>query len=218
MKSLNLGEFFKHGCAEYTITNGLKEAWSQVMVDDFVFEESSAYQPHRIPTWDKIDTTFVPPAYINMAESFINSGVFSEYFNVHGKFDSYDYMLHQTLNGYENLWHGHYKDGTHVHLLFYLGSSNRKESDGGKIEVGRIPYTEEIQFGDYHNIHGKYEIEKTGSFVANHGKVVVVWNANPYIVHQVTKVTSDVPRYTLMVACGYKSNFNPDRKRVSIHL
>jgi hypothetical protein len=222
MKKLNISEFFSKGC---TLTNALdlgvdlehEIAWNQVLMDEFEYQEEQNYQPQRIPTWDKPLTKSVPMAYEALTQEIIESGFFDEYFKIFGKFDQYEHMLHHTCKGYENLWHGHFKDASHVHILCYFGSDNRQEPDGGKLEVGRIKEGTQIDFDQYHLVGDLNKVETTGSFACNHGDIAVVWNLNPYILHQVTKVLTDTPRYTYMIACGYKSNIDP-KKRFSTYL
>jgi hypothetical protein len=218
---LDIANFFSTGCVGAKVTDLDLEleheiAWNQILLDDFEFQDEESYQPQRIPTWDKPLTNAVPMAYQALVEKFIDSGYFDQYFSIFKRFDKLEYMLHHTVQGYENLWHGHFKDASHMHLFFYFGS-DRSEEDGGKLEVGRIKEGTIIDFDKYHLVGDMNKIEKTGSFMCDHGDMVLVWNANPFLLHQVTKVLTEKPRYTLMVSCGYKSNIE-DEKRFSKYL
>lgn len=215
--NLNIGDLFKDGCIKTTVKEiGLEIefnlTWAQILSDDLVYEQETDYQPQRIPTWDVPMSKDIPMIYEYTIKKLVDTGFFTEYFDIYGEFDEYEYMLHHTVKGYEILWHGHFKDASHLHILMYFGSDSRKPSDGGILEVGRIKEGTSLDFGNYHILGDVNKVETIGSFNCNHGDIVVLWNANPYILHQVTKVLTDVPRYTFMTTCGYKPNINKKRR------
>lgn len=192
-------------------------AHNRILMDDFEYEDGCEYQPQRIPTWDKPNGT-VPQEYLNLINrfSFRNKAIV-EYMNIHGCFDNIEVMLHHTLEGYENLWHGHYTDASRIHVLFYFGGE-REEKHGGKLEVGRINQDKNIDFDRYHIVGDLNEVKLLNSYNCSHGNIVVINNSDPYILHQVTKVSGKLPRYTLMAALGYEVNFNKEKRKKSSHL
>ncbi len=108
---------------------------------------------------------------------------------------------------YINEYHSHSYDGSHMHIFIYLCPQRRTINDGGLTEIGEVVDKESILYdpiGFYQTLPKLSATHQT--FIPETGLAIVVNNINPFFRHRVTEVLTDKPRYTFMMAFGYKDN------------
>lgn len=130
-----------------------------------------------------------------------------------GKYNHVGCMLHNTLINYVNPWHNHFLDGSKYNVLIHMGY-NRTDTDGGKLELGKIVEDEEkyLQYVRETKMEKasyslplyaeEYTVRKLGEVSCDHGDVTILDNTNLFNVHRVTQVRTVKPRYTLLLSIG----------------
>lgn len=169
--------------------------------------------------WDNgksVEGKSIPDFYHQFLQKFLKSGYLKNYLDLYGNFTAYSAALHKSPKGYINRWHGHFMDGYHIHLLFHLTPHTREYDDGGLIEFGLALDSADFQvdFENY-NQHLPKNVFETGSFISHHGQFEVLLNTHPMYRHQVTEVTTDKDRFTLMFFLGYKDNILETKKNIN---
>jgi len=193
------------------------------ILEDYVFTKEKYNLGHNetIPVetaqWDKPfhKKEWAPKIYRMATEYLLNSKLLRTYQDVYGKFNFIKIMLHKTPKGYINTFHSHTYDGTEMHILLHFGK-DRNMQDGGLIEIGEVMDKENVIFNpiDFYESNPKKHLV-TCSSVVDTGLCTIINNQHPYFRHQVTEVLTDKPRYTLMIAVGYK---NKIQKRKINHI
>jgi hypothetical protein len=167
--------------------------------------------PHWINKGEKWETVgSIPDSYKNFVLELASK--------LGGEYKRIDCMLHNTLVNYMNPWHNHYLDGSAYNVLVHMGIDTRTDEDGGRLELGRLDNKEE--YGDYIKYIEKvksekrsqalplyakgFTVTKVGEIPCHHGDVSILNNSCAKFVHQVSRVKTDAPRYTLLLSLEKK--------------
>lgn len=214
-QQLDLFKLFKNGHDTFQ----LEENYTKQILE--YLKKETYYNVDKTSTftsaWDSsnlFNYNQVPEYYKHIVNNLIEAGYFKPYTDTYSEFDFIKVMLHRTDKGYNNYWHGHWQDGSHLHLLLHFSEPDVRDTNllGGRIEFGFL--MDQKQFG-YQEKYNQTQINKvrvTGSYPSNNGECQVLLNNNPLVVHQVTDVLSNSLRYTLMVSLGYKKNIDITKK------
>ncbi|MFN9068955.1 MAG: hypothetical protein ACK5V3_17145, partial [Bdellovibrionales bacterium] len=148
-----------------------------------------------------------PQVYLDLRDEFMNSKLFSSYYQIYKRFTFQKLMLHRTPRGYVNDYHSHTFDASHFHVFFYIAPVKREVYDGGLIEIGEVVDRENVKMDPYSFYHHSPKHHSTNiSFVPYNCLALVFNNLNPYFRHRVTEVFTNKERYTFMMAFGYQEN------------
>lgn len=151
-------EFIELG---YTYTNVsasrvFQEMWNQVLTEDYI-DDIKGSKPVKYPSWegsstfdDRLieDSTLAECPHWKVSDRYWTTfgGIPDQYRNFVGWLIIHigvtpkriDCMLHNTLMGYTNPWHNHHLDESPLNILVHMGTRNRTDKDGGRLELGKI--------------------------------------------------------------------------------
>ena len=216
---LDLHSLYANGFWRSKISDPLaKNLLSIVRCEKYILDEDAS-SPVMDASWDhgssSVDPIRAPMEYRAFYRSFLEQNILFPYTNLFGDFTRIGMALHKTPKGYDNKWHGHFMDGYHLHILIHLTPSFRNTQDGGKIEFGLVldPKDYSLDQQDYYLKDAKH-VFQTGSFLCQNGDFEILLNTHPMYRHQVTTVSSDVDRYTLMIFCGYEDNILSHKSKI----
>ena len=204
---------------EFDATDKLAALKNHVLYNQKYIRELNGKIPTEVADWD-CDWTMRenPPSVFNdVRDTILKSRMIKSYEKVYGDLNFSKQMFHRTPKDYENLYHGHTYDGSHMHIFVYVTDQERVDLDGGFIEVGEVVDRQNVKFNpvDFYTSSPRLHCTHLSLKVRN-GLGIVINNINPYFRHQVTKVQTNAGRYTYMLALGYENNcaLNKDIKHI----
>jgi len=177
------------------------------------------------PDWDADYTNITPEyyekqsKYIDILKPIIDDSFYFDYWRtLYGNFDELVVSVNKMEKGSSMDWHWDGFDGSVLQLMLYVNLEKRTKEDGGLIEIGKSidpMVNEDDPFPHWSPSTGLNEVTGdvivTGSLVPDNNVGIVLNNNNPTLVHRVTPLLTDKIRYSVLLQCGYKHNWNSNK-------
>lgn len=183
------------------------------------FSDSPLHPGISQPDWDADYTNITKEfyeaqqKYIDILKPLVEKENYFDYWRtLRGPFDELIVSINKMDKGSKMDWHWDGFDGSVLQLMLYVNLEERTREDGGCLEVG-VSYEPMINQDDpFPHWSPETGLNKvTGhvmskcSYVPKNDKAIILNNDNPLFVHRVTECTTDKPRYSVLLQCGYKT-------------